>query len=316
MQSLSKSLLAGAALVFASAPAFAVTDITLGTSSTGGSWYPATQAMAKIIQEEMPDVRVTVMPGGSISNVKGVSGGQYDFALAHTQDIADGVAGRDAFKQPIGNLRGLMNLWANYVQIAVRADTDIKTVADLKGHALAPGQRGWGSEAAIRLVLKQYGLSYQDLGKVEFTGWQGIVDLFKDHHVDVAVACSTAPVSGFQDMSLAGSGIRILPLSDEAIAKASGDNAGYFKNVMPAGIYKGQDQPIPTLGSTTILVARDDMPKDLAYGIVKHLIARRAELVSALKAFEELTPEFAPKIPAVDLHPGAEAYYKEAGVLK
>ena len=312
----SKSIVLGAAFTLVSSTAFAVTDLTLGTSSTGGSWYPATQAMAKIIQEEMPGVRVTVMPGGSVSNVKGVSGGQYDFALAHTQDIADGMSGQGAFKEKIGNIRGLMNLWTNYVQIAVRADSDIKTVADLKGKRLAPGQKGWGGEAAARLVLKQYGLSYADLAKVEFTGWQGMVDLFKDRHIDAAVACSTAPVSGFQDMSLAANGIRILPMTDEAISKASGDNAGYFRNDMPANIYKGQDTVVPTLGSTTILFARDDVPEDVIYGVVKHLIARRAELVTALKAFEELTPEFAPKIPGIALHPGAAKYYKEAGVLK
>jgi TRAP transporter TAXI family solute receptor len=291
-------------------------ELTLGTSSAGGTWYPATQVMAKIIQEEIPGVRVTVMPGGSVSNIKGTSTGTYDIALAHTQDIADAMAGRGAFKEKISNLRGLMNLWTNYVQIAVRADSDIKSISDLKGKRIAPGQKGWGGEAATRMVLSLYNLSYQDMAKVEFTGWSGMVDLFKDRHVDAAVACSTAGVSAFQEISLVGKGIRILPLSEDAITRADKLNPGYFKNTLPAETYKGQEDAVPTLGSTTILFSRDDLSEDLGYKIVQALLKRKAELVSALKDFRELTMEFAPRIPAVSLHPGAAKFYREKGVLK
>ena len=294
----------------------AVTDLTLGTSSAGGSWYPATQVMAKIIMEEIKDIRVTVMPGGSISNIKGTHGGQYDIALAHTQDIATALMGQGIFKEKIFNLRGLMNLWTNFVQVAVRSDTEIKSIEDLRGKRIAPGQKGWGGEAAARLVLSMYGLTYDDMAKVEFTGWSGMVDLFKDRHVDAAFACSTAGVSAFQEMSLAGSGIRVLPLSDDAIKKAQAANPGYFKNILPAGTYKGVDAPVPTLGSTTILFCREDLPAEMAGKIVEYLLARRAELVTALGAFKELTPEFAPQIPGIKLHPGAEDYYRKIGALK
>lgn len=305
-----------AATLFLQGVGYAETDLTLGTSSAGGTWYPATQVMAKIIQEEIPGVRVTVMPGGSVSNIKGTSGDQYDIALAHTQDIADAMMAEGAFEEKITNLRGLMNLWTNYVQIAVRADSDIHSVADLEGKRLAPGQKGWGGEASARLVLSLYDLTYDDLDKVEFTGWSGMVDLFKDRHIDAAVACSTAGVAAFQEMSLSGEGIRILPLSDEAIEKGMKKNPGYFKNVLPAETYKGVDESVPTLGSTTILFCREDLDEELAYQIVQVLLKRKQELVNTLGAFKELTLEFAPKIPAVPLHPGAAKFYKEQNVLE
>ncbi|MDY7027445.1 MAG: TAXI family TRAP transporter solute-binding subunit [Spirochaetota bacterium] len=289
--------------------------LTLGTSSAGGSWYPATQVMARIIQEEMPYVSVTVMPGGSISNVKGTSGGQYDIALAHTQDIATALAGEAPFESKVTNIKGLMNLWTNYVQFGVRKNSDIYSISDLEGKRLCPGNKGWGGEIAAQLVLSLYGLTYDDLSKVEFTGWSGMVDLYKDRHIDCGVACSTLGVSAFQEMAQLGDGLRVLPLSEEAIAEGMRKNQGYFKNILPAGAYRGVEEDVPTLGSTTILFARDDLDDELMYNIVKVLIARKDELVSALKAFEELTIEFAPKIPAVDIHPGAAKYYKEMGVL-
>ena len=291
-------------------------ELTLGTSSAGGSWYPATQVMATIIQEEIPGVRVTVMPGGSVSNVKGVAGDTYDIALAHTQDIATGLAGEGAFESPVTNISGLMNLWTNYVQIAVRKESDIKTISDLRGKGLAPGQKGWGGEAATQLILDEYGLNYSDMSKVEFTGWSGMVDLYKDRHVDAAVACSTLGVSAIQEMSMIGAGVRILPLSEQAITGAMDRNPGYFRNVLPAGAYRGVEEDVPTLGSTTILFCRDDLDQELIRKIVKALLERKAELVSTLGAFKELTPEFAPKIPAVKLHPGAREYYKSIGAIE
>jgi hypothetical protein len=134
--------------------------------------------------------------------------------------------------------------------------------------------------------------------------------------VDAAVACSTAGVTAFQEISLVGKGIRILPLSDDAIRRADKLNPGYFKNVLPPKTYKGQEDAIATLGSTTILFSRDNLPEEQVYKIVQVLLKRKAELVSALKDFKELTMEFAPKIPAVPLHPGAEKFYRGKGVLK
>ena len=290
-------------------------ELTLGTSSAGGSWYPATQVMARIIQEEIPNVKVTVMPGGSISNVKGTSQDTYDIALAHTQDIANALAGQGAFDEKITNVRGLMNLWTNYVQFGVRKSSEIYEISDLKGKGLCPGNKGWGGEAAASLVLSLYGLSYDDLSKVEFTGWSGMVELYKDRHIDCGVACSTLGVSAFQEMAQQGDGLRILPLSEEVIEEGMNKNKGYFRNVLPAGAYRGVEEDVPTLGSTTILFAREDLDEELMYNIVKALLERKGELVSALAAFEELDKEFAPQIPGVEIHPGAANYYKDQGVL-
>jgi len=291
-------------------------ELTLGTSSPGGSWYPATLVMAKIIQEEIPNVRVTVMPGGSVGNVKGTSKGIYDLALAHTQDIANGIAGEGAFEEKITNLYGLMNLWTNYVMVAVSKDSNIESIPDLKGKRICPGQLGWGGEASTRFVLSLYDMTYDDMSKVDYTGWTGMVDLWKDRHIDAAVACSTLGLSSFQEMAVGGSGIRILPISDEAIEEGVKLNPGYFANVLPAGSFRGQDQEVPVFSSTTILFSHNELPDDLARNIIKHLLNRRDELVAALSAFKELNPEFGAKIPGVPIHPGASAYYKEIGVLK
>ena len=96
----------------------------------------------------MPDIRVTVMPGGSITNVKGTVSKQYDIALAHTQDIATAVMGKKPFTEKVDNLRGLMNLWTNFVQIGVSPASGITLIADMKGKRIAPGFKGWGGEAA------------------------------------------------------------------------------------------------------------------------------------------------------------------------
>lgn len=310
-------VLAAMAVGFLAGPTMAQThDLKLGTSSAGGSWYPAAQVMAKIIQEEVPDTRVTVMPGGSLSNVKGVSAGTYDLAFAHSQDIAVGMAGEAPFKEKIENVRGVLSLWTNYLQIGARPEMSVNSIGELKGMSIAPGNRGWGGEAAARLILSLHDLGYEDMKKVEFTKWRGMIDLYKDHHVDAVFAVSTANLPAFQEMAVSGSGLKLISLDKPTIEKAVKQNPGYFAAAMPAGTYEGQDAAIDTLGSNTILFTRSDLPEDLVKKMTKALLDRRQELVSALAALSEMTPEFAARIPAVPLHPGAKAYYAEQGILK
>lgn len=303
------------ATVITAGSATAQTDLTLGTSSAGGSWYPAAQVMARVIQEEVPDVRVTVMPGGSLSNVQGLSGGQYDIAFAHSQDIVTGIKGEAPFKAPIKNVRAIASLWTNYFQVGARPNAGINSIADMKGKAIAPGNRGWGGEAAARMVLGYNGMTYDDLGKVEFAGWQGITDLYKDRHVDAIFAVSSLGHPSIQEMALGGSGLKLISVSDETIKRVVENNSAYYRIVIPANSYPGNDSEVVSFGSNTILAVRDDLPADLVKKITAALLSHHDELVGALAALSEMTPEFAAKVPEIiGLHEGARAYYSEVGV--
>lgn len=305
------------ALVMTAGAGAAQTDITLGTSSAGGSWYPAAQVMARVIQEEIPDVRVTVMPGGSLSNVQGLSGGQYDIAFAHSQDIVTGVNGQEPFQAPITNVRAIGSLWTNYFQAGARPDAGINSIADLKGKAISPGNRGWGGEAATRLLLGVNDLTYDDMGKVEFTGWQGISDLYKDRHIDAFFAVTSLGHPSIQEMAVGGSGMKLISFSDETIKGVMAANPAYYPITIPANAYPGNDSEVMSFGSNTILAVRDDLPEDLVQKITEALMTHHDELVGALAALDEMTPEFASKVPdAIGLHAGARAYYTGAGVLK
>lgn len=300
-----------------SSAGLAQTDLTLGTSSAGGSWYPAAQVMARVIQEEVPDVRVTVMPGGSLSNVQGLSGGQYDIAFAHSQDIVTGIKGREPFKAPIENVTAIASLWTNYFQVGVRPDTGITSIADMRDKAIAPGNRGWGGEAATRLVLGCNDMTYDDMGKVEFAGWQGITDLYKDRHVDAVFAVSSLGHPSMQEMAVGGSGMQLTSMDDKTLECVFADNPAYYRIVVPANAYPGTDSEVVTFGSNTILAARDDLPADLIEQITAALMSHHDELVGALAALGEMTPEFAAKVPdVIGLHEGARAYYTEAGAIQ
>ena len=297
--------------------ATAQTDLTLGTSSAGGSWYPAAQVMARIIQQEVPDVRVTVMPGGSLSNVQGLSGGQYDIAFAHSQDIVTGIKGEEPFKEPIKNVRAIGSLWTNYFQVGVRPDAGIDSIADMKGKAISPGNRGWGSEAATRMLLELNGMSYDDMSKVEFTGWQGITDLYKDHHIDAVFAVSSLGHPSMQEMAVGGSGMKLISFSDETIKGVMAANPAYYPITIPANSYPGNEKDVQSFGSNTILAVRQELPADLVEKITAALMNHHDELVGALAALEEMTPKFAAQVPdAIGLHAGARAYYEKSGTLK
>ena len=84
---------------------------------------------------------------------------------------------------------------------------------------------------------------------------------------------------------------------------------------IPAGTYDGQDAAVPTLAITNILVTSAEVDEELAYQMTKQLFENLPELVAAHNAAEGINPETAGKNLPVPLHPGAERYYKEAGLL-
>ena len=93
------------------------------------------------------------------------------------------------------------------------------------------------------------------------------------------------------------------------------DTYGTVTFTFEPGVYKSVTEPVPTIGTYTILIVRKDLPEDLVYEITKLYFANKEELAKSIKALGELEPEEAAKNTGFPLHPGAEKYYKEIGAI-
>lgn len=290
-------------------------DIKMMTGPMGGSWYPLGGAIAELIQKTIPGATVSVAPGGGIANVVGVEEGKADIGFGNSSSSVDGIAGRDPFKAPTKNVMQLANLYPQYFQIFVLKDSDIKSVADLKGKGICPGPKGHTGELLSQQVLKVYGLSYSDMSKVNHVSYSDAGSLMKDGHAHAWLPGTTIPASVGLDLATT-KGIRLLSLPDDKIKELQKMNIGYIKRIIPGKTYPGVDYDVQTIGYFTHLVISAKLPEATVYKITKVVAENVDRLANVVKDMKGVTVKDLALDIGVPFHPGALKYYKEVGVIK
>jgi len=308
---------AGIALIslFCSADVFAQKfDLKLMTGPMGGSWYPLGGAISDSVQKEIPGVTIAVMPGAGIANVEALEFEKCEIAFSNSSSAVDGLNGRSPFKKKMENMRQLANLYPQYFQMIVPADSKIKSVADLKGKVLTLDRKGNTGELLSMQVLQVYGFSYKDMAKVHHLSYSDSVSMMKDGHADFFSLGTTIPASSIIDLA-ADRKIRLLALPDDKIKAMQQLNAGYLKRVIPKGTYPGVDYDVPGVGYFTHMIISAKLPEDLVYKITKTFVKNLPRFADVVKDMKGVTPKDLTMDVGIPFHPGALKYYREIGAL-
>jgi TRAP transporter TAXI family solute receptor len=150
------------------------------------------------------------------------------------------------------------------------------------------------------------------MGKVEFLPYAESVELIKNRQLDATLQSSGLGMAAIRDLA---STMKISFVSIPADVTAKIDNAAYQAATIPAGTYDGQDADVPTVAITNILVSHEGVSDDVAYQMTKLMFDNLDRLGTAHSAAKDIKLETATKNLPIPLHPGAERFYKEAGVL-
>lgn len=291
------------------------TELRIMTGPQGGSWYPLGGAIAEILKKEVPGTTASVLPGAGIINIQGVETGRTEIGFGNSVSTVDAVAGRPPFKAPATNVRQLATLYLQYFQIPVLEDSGIKSVMDFKGKSIAVQPRGNTGEQMTRELLKVYGLSYNDMGKVSHVSYNDAVALLKDGHAQVFTLITTVPAAAILDLASSRK-IRMLSVPEDKFKELQKINSGYARREIPKGTYPGVDYDVEAFGTYTHLMVRADLPDDLVYSITKALAKNVDALGAVVKDVKGLNVKEMAFDVGVPYHPGALRFYKEAGALK
>jgi TRAP transporter TAXI family solute receptor len=286
--------------------------VKLMTGPQGGSWYPLGGAIANI--GDKAGIKVQVLPGAGIANVKAVEGGKADMGFGNSISTVDGVAGRAPFDAPAKNVCNVATLYPQYFQVVANADSGINSMADLKGKSIAVQPKGNTAEFISQQALQVYGLKYDDMGRVSYVSYTDAVSLMKDNNAQLFTLGTTVPASAIMDLASARD-IKILGIPDDKFQAIRKLNPGYTKLVIPAGSYPKQAQDVQTIGYATHVIARCDLDADVVYKIIKGMVANKADLAAIAKAMAGTTPKMMAEDIGVPLHAGARRYYQEVGAL-
>ncbi len=174
--------------------------VAILTGGTSGVYYPMGVALSKIFTEKVSGARPSVQATkASVENLNLIQGGKGELAFTLGDSLAAGWKGDEeaGFRRKLDKVRGVTAIYPNYVQIVASKESGIKTLADLKGKRLSVGAPKSGTELNARVILDAAGLSYKDLGKVEYLPFGESVELMKNRQLDATLqsADSVSPRS-------------------------------------------------------------------------------------------------------------------------
>lgn len=292
------------------------TFINVLTGGQSGVYYPLGVSLAQIYGKSIPNARATAqVTKASAENLNLLQAGRGEIAFTLGDALSDAWKGdADAgFTKKLDKLRGISATYNNIIQIVANADSGIKTLADLKGKRLSVGAARSGTELNARAILKAAGLTYQDLSKVEYLPFGESVELIKNRQLDATLQSAGLGVASIRDLATSVK-IVVVPVPADVVAKV-GDPA-YQPTIIPANTYTGQTEDVATAAIPNFLVSHSGVSDELAYQMAKQLYANLDTLYAAHNAAKAIKLENAVKGMPVPLHPGAERYYKEVGVIK
>lgn len=312
-----KTLLAAAAITLGLSPlAGAKEFINVLTGGTSGVYYPVGVAMSQLYGKAMPDAKVTVQSTkASAENLNLLQAGRGEIAFSLADAAADAWKGdaEAGFPQPLKKLRAVAAIYPNYIQIVASSESGIKSLADLKGKRISVGAPKSGTELNARAILKAAGLSYKDFAKVEFLPFGESVELMKNRQLDATLQSAGLGVASIRDLATALK-VQFVPVPADVVAKIG--DAAYQPARIPAKTYDDLPADLPTVAISNLLVTHDKVSDEAVYMMTKQLFTNLPVLANAHSAIKAFNPANALKGLPMPLHPGAEKYYREAGLLK
>lgn len=290
----------------------------IGTGGTAGTYYPVGGMIANAVSQPGKIVVTAQASNGSVANVNGISGGAMEsgFSQSDVATWAYTATGVFAGKPPVTDLRMIANLYPESIHLVVKKGSGIKTVADLKGKRVALDEPGSGTLVNARAVLAAWGLKESDI-KPDYIKPNQAGDKLKDGALDAFFFVGGSPAGAIAELASSGAGIELVPLSgpqSDALRKA---NPYLAVDTIPAGTYK--DVPaVQTLAMGAQWVTSSKADAETVYQITKALFSKETQqaLASGHAKGKYITLKNAVDGVGIPFHPGAERFYKEAGVLK
>lgn len=289
--------------------------INVLTGGTSGVYYPLGVALSEIYGEGIEGSRTQVQATkASVENLNLLAQGRGEIAFSLGDAVALAWEGVEeaGYPRPLTELRAIAAIYPNYIQIVADAASGITTLEDLPGKSMSVGAPASGTELNARAIFEGAGLSYDDLGRLEYLPYAESAELIKNRQLDSTLQSSGLGVAFIQDLT-ATHEINLVAIPAE-IVEAIG--APYVPSVIPANTYNGQTEDVPTAAIGNILVSHEGVSEETAYQMTKLLFENLDRMRSAHSAAADIDVTQAVVGLPIPLHPGAERYYREQGIIQ
>ena len=300
----------------ASAGTEVIANIVTGSGGNTGTYYAFTTAVGQILGTD--DYKFTVQAtGGSQANIEMIEDGEAYFAIVQNDVMNYAYEGTNGFAAPITCFSAVGCVYAEVCQVIATKASGIKTIADLRGKNVAVGDAGSGVYYNATQILAAAGLDIdKDINKTA-ASFGDSATLLKDGAIDAAFITAGTPTPAVSDLATSTE-IVAVDLGEEVINKLMADYPFYAKHEYTSADYDfiAEGETSTTVAIMATFIASNDMSEEQAYEITKNLWENQEEIAVAHAKGKEMDKNTAAAaIGNVPLHPGAEKYYKEIGVI-
>jgi len=310
-----------------------MTFFRIGTGSAGGTYFPIGGVIANAISNPPGSracddggncgveglVAIAQSTNASAHNVTAIQEGQMEAGLSGAATLYFAYHGEEKFEgQPKEDLRVIANLFPEDLHLVLPKGGKLDSLADLEGKRVGIAQAGSGTQIAVELILGAHGITRDNIEEAELNNSQS-AERLADGQLDAYFYAAGTPVSAMIQLD-STKGMELYSFSDEEVAKANEIVPYYVPSTIASGVYPGVQYDVNTVAVSGIFVTSAQQDEELIYGVTKALWSDTARklLDNGHAKGKVITPDTAlDGIEGLDvpLHPGAERFYKEAGLL-
>lgn len=299
----------------AAAPSGKTQILTIGTADSTGTMYPVGAAVASVINDNVPGFKINVETSkGSPANCVNIQNDEVQLATIAGDTAAQAVKGEGKFEgQACSDLRAICAVYTSLSNWIALKESGLTMVNELGGKNVAVGPEASTTEIAALAGLEACGVTPKE--QVNLGLGDGANEV-GDGVRDASHGFAGIPIGGQLSVAQTKDCV-FLGYTDAELDKVVEANPSYYKTVIPAGTYPGQDEDVPTFGVKCLIVVNANMDDDTAYAFAEALSTHVSDLVAghaSMKSMED--PSFICNDMPIELHPGAAQYYKDAGMLK
>ncbi len=309
--------LTGAALTSGAAGAQEQKFVTIGSGAETGVYYAVATNICKLLGREANVKCNAPAGGGSVANLTKLRTGEIEFGVAQSDTHFNSLKGENQFKDQGAdpNLRSVFSLHPESFTVVARKDANVKEFSDLKGKRVNIGNPGSGQRATMDAVLSAKGWTVKDFSLASELEAKEQAQALCDNKVDAMVYVVGHPNGSIQEATTScDSGL--VPVTGPDIDKLVSTYPYYAKSAIPGGMYRGSDTDTSTFGVRATLVTSAKVPDDVVYNLTKSVFDNMDRFKKQHPAFQILEPkEMVKQGLSAPLHPGAEKYFKEKGLM-
>jgi TRAP transporter TAXI family solute receptor len=290
--------------------------ITILTGGSSGAYFALGGSLANLLNKNLDYANASVeSTGASAVNATKIGMGDAEIALAMNNVVSFAYNGVESFsdKGKFENLRGIAGLYPNHCQVVTLESSNVTQIEDLSGKNVGVGAPGSGTEVDARNILGIYGITYDDIDE-DFLSYAESIEQLKNGTIDAAFLTSGLPNATILDLSTTHD-VVIVPIRAEKVDELAVKMPYYKREVIAAGIYDNEED-VETAAVVSMLITREDLDEQVVYDITKTLFENLQTLRDTHSVANKIdVTKYYEGIP-IPLHPGAERYFEEIGVLQ